>query len=236
LTSVSKADVPVPTDDWPFLYLSKKTIPSDYLTVILTLAAFSVIAVTGIRGRASLHASDAHFFFLGMGFLLLQTKSITDCSLYFGTTWLVTSIVIAGVLLMVLAANLIAMRLRAPSPWQYVPLLASLLMLYLVPRHAVLAQPFAVRLTWALLAVPLPIFFAGLIFSTTFRESPDPSASFGANLIGATIGGFCEYLGMALGSNALSLFVMAAYLASFACLRVSRQRSSRSTTTQAAHA
>ncbi|MCZ6602719.1 MAG: hypothetical protein O6952_06920, partial [Planctomycetota bacterium] len=67
---------------------------------------------------------------------------------------------------------------------------------------------------WSLLAVPLPIFFAGLIFSTTFRTSPGPSASLGANLIGATVGGFLEYGGMAIGHQALGLFVMVAYLAS----------------------
>jgi hypothetical protein len=92
------------------------------------------------------------------------------------------------------------------------------------PRDTILAQPFGVRLAWSLLVVPLPIFFAGLVFSTTFREAADPAIAFGSNLIGATIGGFCEYLGMAIGSNALSLIVMGAYLASFACVRLVRRQ------------
>lgn len=62
--------------------------------------------------------------------------------------------------------------------------------------------------------VPLPVFFAGLIFSTTFRETKSASSSFGANLIGATVGGFAEYLGMAIGFQNLSLLVIASYLAS----------------------
>ena len=66
-------------------------------------------------------------FFLGMGFLLLETKSITDCCLYFGTTWLVTMLVVAGVLLMVLAANALATRLHGFSRRFYVPLFVSLL-------------------------------------------------------------------------------------------------------------
>ena len=57
-------------------------------------------------------------------------------------------------------------------------------------------------------------FFAGLIFSTAFREAPDPSALFGANLIGATLGGLCEYLGMWVGSTFLSYLVIVAYVAS----------------------
>lgn len=36
-------------------------------------------------------------------------------------------------------------------------------------RREILALSFNERLLWSLLVVPLPIFFAGLIFSTTFR-------------------------------------------------------------------
>jgi hypothetical protein len=34
---------------------------------------------------------------------------------------------------------------------------------------------------------------------------------FGANLIGATAGGFCEYMSMISGTRALTLIVLAAY-------------------------
>lgn len=46
---------------------------------------------------------------------------------------------------------------------------------------------------------------------------------FGANLVGATVGGFLEYLGMALGTRSLGLFVIAAYAVSMACLFFSRR-------------
>jgi hypothetical protein len=101
--------------------------------------------------------------------------------------------------------------------WLYAPLLASLVVLWIVPREWVLSLSFAARVAWAILVVPLPIFFAGLIFSTTFRDSDRPAAVFGANLIGATLGGFLEYLGMAIGTGALSTIIIAAYLASLAC-------------------
>jgi hypothetical protein len=120
---------------------------------------------------------------------------------------------------MVLAANLIAIRLKGFSPWLYAPLLASLLVLTFTPRDAVLGWAYGQRLAWALLVVPLPIFFAGLIFSTTFRGAKVPSAVFGANLIGATVGGFAEYLGMAMGTHALWWIVIGAYTASFLCQR-----------------
>ena len=62
--------------------------------------------------------------------------------------------------------------------------------------------------------VPLPIFFAGLIFSTTFRQGSNPSSFFGANLIGAMIGGFSEYLSMIVGNQNLMFLIIGAYLVS----------------------
>ena len=209
-------DAEPPTDDWPFLYLSGKSIPPDYLIVIGILLAVSLLAVYAIRSRG-FTINDGHFLFLGLGFMLLETKSIGDCSLYFGTTWFVTMLVVAGVLLMVMAANLVAIRLKQFHISMYLPLLASLLVLYCVKRDTILALTFDERLLWSLLVVPLPIFFAGLIFSTTFRDSTTPSAFLGANLIGAMIGGFCEYLGMATGTGTLMLLVIAAYGISMGC-------------------
>ena len=214
--SLDLLTVDVPTDDWPFLYLSGRKIPVDYLAVIGILMAVCIPAIFAIRGRR-FSTNDTHFLFLGLGFLLIETKSIGDCSLYFGATWFVTMIVVAGILLMVLAANLVAMRLKQFHLWMYLPLFASLILLYCVDRNLILALGFEWRLFWTLLVVTLPVFFAGLIFSTTFRESANPAAFFGANLIGAMIGGFCEYLGMMAGTKSLMLIVMAAYLCSLAC-------------------
>ncbi|HTS37878.1 MAG TPA: hypothetical protein VMH04_19540 [Candidatus Solibacter sp.] len=209
------SDAVAPTDDWPFLYLFRKTIPADYLIVIGILLAITIPAVFVLRGQG-FGWNDSHFLFLGLGFLLLETKSIADCSLYFGTTWFVTMIVVAGVLLMVLAANLVAMRLKQFGMWMYAPLIATLLLLYFVKRDTILGLSFDERLLWSLLVVPLPIFFAGLIFSTSFRDAISPSSYFGANLIGAMIGGFCEYLSMKIGNANLMFFVIGAYLLSLA--------------------
>jgi hypothetical protein len=158
-----------------------------------------------------------------MGFLLLETKNITDCTLFFGATWFVTLVVVAGVLLMVIAANLVAGRIPRFSPWMYAPLFATLVLLLIVPREDILAFGLAGRMAWTLLVIPLPIFFAGIIFSTTFRECVSPAAVFGANLIGAMLGGFCEYLGMAVGNHRLSMIVIAAYLGSLLVVTAARR-------------
>jgi hypothetical protein len=215
----------LPTDDWPFLYLIRRTVPSDYLVAIASLLCFSVAAVAVLR-RRSFGRGDVHFGLLGMGFLLLETKSISDSTLFFGTTWLVTLIVVVGVLLMVILANLAAERVRAFRFSMYLPLLAALALLYVVPRESILELGLAGRFLWTLLVVPLPVFFAGIIFSTTFRESASPSAVFGANLIGAMLGGFCEYLAMAIGSHSLLLIIICAYLGSALVLAKARRTGS----------
>ncbi len=210
---VGPYDIQPPTDDWPYLYLNHPTIPGDYLLVIGTLLLLSALALAALLPRRAVRRGGFEFLFLGTGFLLLQTRSVVDCALYFGATWLVTTIVVAGVLLMVFAANLTAMRLARYRSGLFLPLLASLALLYLVPRDLVLAAPPLARFAWALLVVPLPIFFAGLIFSTRFRGAPDTAWALGINLVGAVLGGFLEYLGMAVGGRALLLVAALAYLA-----------------------
>jgi hypothetical protein len=214
---------PPATDDWPYLYLRQRTIPPDYLLVILSLLTISVVAVLQLKPKGA-GAEELHFGAMGAGFLLLETKSIVDSSLYFGATWMVSLIVISGVLLMVLLANALAGRFRGFSRWLYAPLIGSILVVYAVPHNFILGLPFTGRVAWTALAVPLPIFFAGLVFSSTFKRTAHPSAVFGANLVGAMVGGFAEYLSMAIGSRSLVVVVIGAYLVSLASVSIARSR------------
>jgi len=107
-----------------------------------------------------------------------------------------------------------------PDAAELVPWLA---LLPLVPRKSILGFDFPGRLLWTLLAVPLPIFFAGIIFSTTFHGAAASSSAFGANVVGAMVGGFCEYLVMLIGNHRLSPLVMAAYLGSLGALTIARR-------------
>ena len=177
----------------------------------LLLISALFIAATFDKQRRGL---ELHFFFLGAGFLLLETKSITTLSLFYGATWLVSMLVILGVLIMVLLANLVAARIERFHRWLYLPLLASVVFLYVFPNALVLGWAPSARLLYSILLMPLPIFFAGLIFSASLKASAEPGFAFGSNLLGAMVGGFVEYLGMIAGSKALLLLVLALYLAS----------------------
>jgi hypothetical protein len=47
---------------------------------------------------------------------------------------------------------------------------------------------------------------------------------FGANLVGAMVGGFAEYLSMAIGSRSLVVVVIGAYLVSLAAVSIAKSR------------
>src|SRR5437773_3461928 len=70
------------------------------------------------------------------------------------------------------------------------------------------------RAALAGLIYSLPVFFAGMIFSTSLKRARDTSAALGANLCGAVFGGLLEYLSMLTGMKALTLLALALYLAS----------------------
>jgi len=61
------------------------------------------------------------------------------------------------------------------------------------------------------LALTLPIFFAGILFSNLFRLEQSPGLALGYNLFGAMVGGVLEYSSMAWGINNLNMMAVAAY-------------------------
>jgi hypothetical protein len=200
---------------------TRATIPPDYLFVIVSLVCLSVLALKP-RGAG---VEELHLGVMGAaGFMLLETKSIVDSSLFFGATWIVSLMVISGVLLLVLLANALAERMGGFARWLYAPLFGSVLLVYAVPHDFVLGLPFAARVTWTALVVPLPIFFAGLVFSSTFKRTANPLAVFGANLVGAMVGGFGEYLSMATGSRSLVAIVIGAYIVSLMAVSLHTRR------------
>jgi SAM-dependent methyltransferase len=206
------ADTPPPaTDQRPFLYLFGATIPALYLVTIALILLVSVLAVGTVGGSYRRLRPYADLFLLGAGFLLLQTKSIASFALLFGTTWVVNAIVFTGVLLAVLAAVEVTRRFRTPPlAVMYGLLFAGLLLSWLVPEAGLLALPVPLRLVAAVTLAFLPIFAANVVFAKRFAETADGTAAFGANLLGAMVGGCLEYLALVVGFP--GLLVIAALL------------------------
>ncbi len=211
------ASVALATDDWPFLYHQGRYIPRIYLIFSLLLAA--IAALFARRSLAGEMGRQWHFFFLGAGFLLLEVQIVSRLALFFGTTWIVNAVVLSAVLIMILLSNLAAARGRAPRPGRcYLGLLLAILLLTVLPLDRLfLASELAKGLVVGGLFT-LPLFFAGLIFITSFRAAPRKDAAFGANLLGAILGGFLEGIAFITGMRALLLLAAGLYLLSAAAL------------------
>ncbi|MBB2910205.1 SAM-dependent methyltransferase [Streptosporangium becharense] len=214
------ADTPPPAgDDRPFLYLKDRTIPQIYLLTLGLILIVSMLAVRAVAGPYARMRPYADLFLLGVAFLLLETKSVTGFALLFGTTWVVNAIVFAGVLVAVLAAVEVTRRFRVPSlPVMYGVLLAGLLLAWLVPNSWLLGLPLPVRAVVAVVVAFLPIFAANVVFAKRFAGSADGTVAFGANLLGAMVGGCLEYLALVVGYQALLVVAGVVYLGAFALL------------------
>jgi hypothetical protein len=151
-------------------------------------------------------------WFMGAAFLLLETKNVVQFALLFGTTWFVNAAVFTGILLSVLAAVEVARRVRLPRPWWlYAALLAALAVTWVVPQAALLDLSPPVRFLAATLVAFTPIFLANLVFAQRFKDVGSSTVAFGANLLGAMVGGMLEYLSLVGGYRWLLLLVAVLY-------------------------
>ena len=200
------------TDDWPFPYLTSRRIPTFYLQWLTAIAIASILVVRAASGPLRRLAPNLDLAFMGGAFLLLETKNIVQFALLFGTTWFVNSLVFAGVLLSVLAAIEVASRYRLPRPiFLYAALAAALALAWAVPQESLLAFSPVPRFLAATSVAFAPIFLANLIFSQRFRDAGSSTAAFGANLLGAMLGGVLEYLALVTGYRFLLAVVAALY-------------------------
>jgi SAM-dependent methyltransferase len=204
------------TDDYPFLYLRERSLPTLYLVSLGLILVASVLLVRGISGPFRPMSGYLDLFFMGAAFLLLETKSVVQFALLFGTTWFVNALVFTGVLVSVLAAIEVARRWRPAEPaWLYAVLLGALLAAYLVPVDALLQLEFGPRFVAAVVVWFTPIFIANLVFAERFRNVEASHVAFGANLLGAMVGGVIEYIALITGYQALLLLVAVLYGAAF---------------------
>jgi SAM-dependent methyltransferase len=209
------------TDNYPFLYLHSRGIPEIYQIALTLILAASVLAVRVVAGPLVSMNRYLDLFAMGAAFLLIETKSVVQFALLFGTTWFVNALVFTGVLVAVLAAIEVARRARLPNPvYLYVALLAALAVAWLVPVDALLALDMAPRFVLALIVWFTPIFIANLVFAERFRSVEASNVAFGANLLGAMVGGVLEYVSLVTGYQALLLLVAALYAAAFIAGRV----------------
>jgi hypothetical protein len=199
-------------DDWPFLYLKTRHIPQHYLVVIAMILAISVGAVL-LLTRGEPGSWSWQFFLLGAGFMMLETKSIIQLALLWGSTWVVASVAIASVLTMALVANFVVSRIEVRRPWLVAGVLLGLLALnYAVPIGRIGFESRALESVVYAVLIFSPIVCAGLLFGSAIKYSTSIGRDYGTNLLGAMAGGVGEYLSLVTGFNALLVVIALCYI------------------------
>lgn len=202
----------ISTDDWPFFYMPRRVYPLSYLGMIGLVLGVSVFLFARFTGEKP-KLNHAAFFFLGAGFMLVETKAITELGLTFGNTWQVIGIVIAAILGMAYAANVAVAKLGLRRPQvPFLLLLGSIAAGLAVVRSGGFAATPADQL-WTVVILTIPMFFSGIVFSTLLASTTDTAAALATNLLGAMAGGLLEYNSMYFGFQFLYWIAIALYAA-----------------------
>lgn len=207
-----KSDLPVDisTDDWPFLYMPRRIYPVSYLPMLALVVLLSVLISGGFFNEKP-QSSHMPFFFLGAGFMLVETKAITELGLVFGNTWWVIAIAILGILIMSFLSNWIVQRLHPRnSLLPHLLVLTTLVAGWWIAKAGGLPSTMSGRLGTALLLTS-PVFFSGIIFSSLLSKESRVSSIMAVNLLGAICGGILEYNSMYFGFHFLYLLAMGLY-------------------------
>ena len=213
-------DLRTATDDWPFLYLRKPMIPTLSWRGMLIMGGLGLLLIwLFARGNSEsgniYNALNLQLFFLGAGFMLIETKAVVTMALLFGGTWVVNSVVFTAILIMILLANLFTFKWKPTNLWPYyTALVISLALNVVVPLDAFLGMSRGVQVLGSCLLVFAPVFFAGIIFAGSFRRSAQADTAFGMNVAGAMLGGLAEYSSMVLGFKYVVLIALLFYIVS----------------------
>jgi len=207
-----RADVSL--DDWPFFYMPKRIYPVSYLIMMVQVLVLSLFVGANFFSERP-KFGHLPFFFLGAGFMLIETKGITEMGLTFGNTWQVIGIVIAGILTMAFLGNCAVQWLNIRRPvGPYLFLFAMLAVGWYVAKLGGFASTSAGRLETTTV-LTLPLLFSGIVFSTLLSSKGQISGMMAMNLLGAVCGGLLEYNSMYFGFQFLYLVAMGCYLLAF---------------------
>jgi hypothetical protein len=206
----------ITTDDWPYMYLKTPSIPMLYYLLaglmVLLIIFFHKFLHTPIL-ISGWTRSNWHFFFLGAAFLLLEVQNISKASVVLGNTWEVNAVIVSGVLVMILLANLLAAKFpRMPLRAAYAALVGTCLALYFVDLSRFAFLPYATKAVIVGGLTTLPMIFSGIVFIRSFASVLGKDKALGANLIGALIGALLQSVTFVIGIKALLLVVAGLYV------------------------
>ncbi len=207
------------TDDWPFLYMRTPTIPAHYvifLMIALALGASSLLLLP--QGTRQVRMP---YFFLGAAFFLIEASNVIALSLLYGSTWYVNAVVFTGILILVLMGNLTVQWIgKLRLGLCFALLAATVCLAYVTPVSALLViESPLLRAAAAVFVFLGPVYFAACIFASLIKEEENFYQAYGSNVLGAVVGGVCEYFSLLVGFKMLLLIVLAFYLAAYLSLK-----------------
>ena len=229
--SEENSAVRMTTDDWPYFYQRDRGLPLSFelLSVVLVLFCWQLLRRAGM----ALASLRWHFFFLGAGFMLLEAQIVSKMALLFGTTWIVNSVVVGGLLLLIVAANMLVERFhRFPYGAAYAGIFVSLAVAYLIPLEEFFFPSIWLKAVSAVAVLCLPVFFAGIIFIRSFAQANFAGEALGSNLFGALVGGLLESISYWTGIKSLLLLAAILYCISWLALGWETRRRERSAVQQ----
>lgn len=202
--------------------MPRRAYPTSYLTLMGLILLVSLLTIGNFFGQKPV-LSHVAFLFLGAGFMLVETKAITELGLVFGNTWHVIGLVIAGTLVMAFLANAFVRRFRVSRPFiPFVLLVTSLLLGYVISQRVGFGSSVIGKLA-AIVVLTGPMFFSGIVFSSLLARVGDIAGAMAINLLGTMIGGVLEYNSMYFGFGFLYLLAAFLYLLAFGSCYVGRR-------------
>jgi hypothetical protein len=146
--------------------------------------------------------------------MLLEVQNISKAAVVLGNTWVVNAVIISGVMIMILLANLVAAKFpKLPLPPVYALLVLSCIGLYFLDLSRFAFLPYATKAVVVGLLTSLPMLFSGIVFIRSYAIAERKDATLGANMIGALVGGLLQSVTFVIGIKALLLIVATLYLA-----------------------
>lgn len=147
--------------------------------------------------------------------MLLEAQIVSKMALLFGTTWIVNAVVVSGLLCLIVGANLVYGAFpRISLTLAYAGLFVSLGVMYLVPMQKLFFESWTLRAIAATSALCSPVFFAGVIFVSSFARVGFRGSALGSNLFGSLIGGLLESASLWFGLKSLTIVAAILYLGS----------------------
>jgi hypothetical protein len=104
--------------------------------------------------------------------------------------------------------------------WAYAGLFASLILSFAMPLERLFFASVPVRALVSGAVLCSPVFFAGIVFVSSFARARFQGSALGSNLFGSLVGGLLESLSMWFGLK--SLIVIAALIYAGSALALSR--------------